>query len=199
MNEIALKDKLTQLGTTIQRGIDSWVEAGQIVVELLDVEKISKEFIVTTINSDIITIDVLDQFERIGRKQIRPELLVADYPAANYMLGLPYSDQSLLQKEPIDVVVEKDGEGTDILKVPAKNLTKDQCKQVFEKTPSGKGVRNPGAQRAWLVSERAKATRKKGVTNTKTSWKVQGKELHIFTAPLVLKKKELLMALQMME
>jgi hypothetical protein len=199
MNEITLKDKLTQLGATIQQGIDSWTKAGQIIVSLLDDDKQTKEFIVDSIGSEVITIDVLDQFERIGRKQIRPELLVADYPAAHHMMSLPFSDQGVLQRTAIDVVVMRDGDKADVLKVAAKDLTKDQCKQVFEKTSSGKGLRSTGAQKAWIESQRSKATRKKGSANAKTSWSVNGKELNIFTAPLVIKKKELLGILQMME
>lgn len=188
--------KINELNAAITQGLAAWKKAGDLVVEILDSGKTRQE-LVTALNSELVTEDVICQFERIGRKQLLPELLVADYPAARHIMGLPFSDQHNLKTIPIDVVVVSGGKGGDVLKVQAASLSKDQCRQVFNQTETGKQIRNPAQQRAWIESEKAKRQRKEGAKVADVGWQVKGKELHI--NGVILTKSQLHSILALME
>ena len=191
--------KMEELVTSISTGLQSWIKAGEILVDLLDNEHYTLEYIVDTCKSDILTVDRLQEFERIGRKQLRPELLISRYPAARHMLTLTYSDQVKYDENPVAVVVTRDGDKTDVLQIATKNLTKPQCKQVFEKTASGNRVRSEAAQKAWLESERTKASTQQGTKTKKATWEIRDGKLVIHVAPITFTRKEVMAMLQTME
>ncbi len=141
---------IAKLKNAIQDGIDAWKHAGEALVELIDDHGMTLESICDSIGSPVVTINVLSQFERIGRNQVLPALLVADYPSSKLIQKLPISEQRRVGENGVEVMVLRSGKA-DTLIVQAEDLTKDQCKQVF----GNESVRTLSAQRAWLESQAA--------------------------------------------
>lgn len=143
-----ITNDIRELGRLIEDGINSWTKAGEIVVRLLDEQEMTLEDIAKQAGNDLVTVNVLAQFERIGRKQVLPRLLVSSYPAASHLQRLPLSEQKRLLDGSVELVVNHNG-SIDLLQVKVTHLTKQQCKQVFD----GQNVRSAGAQRAWLEEQ----------------------------------------------
>jgi len=141
---------IEELQKSIQTGIDSWIEAGRALVQLTDSHGMSLESICDIIGSPMVTVSVLTQFERIGRNQVIPALLVADYPASKALQKLPISEQKRISEQGVEMMVLRNGK-PDTLIVQAQDLTRDQCKQVF----ATESVRSLPAQRAWIESRAA--------------------------------------------
>jgi hypothetical protein len=176
----------------IAHGIECWTKAGEIVVRLVDdcgmrIEEIAER-------SDYLTEAIVAKFEQLGRKQLVPDLLVADYPAVQHITKLPYSEQKRIVGGTVDVLVTTD-KGADTLRVATENLTPQQCRQVF----GGASVRPIAAQRAWLQSrqqeERIKAA---AVVQTQVPYQIRGKRV-VFVRPCELSAKDLAQILAQME
>ena len=145
MNKITIQTEIKKIGQLIQDGIDAWRLAGEIVVKLLDSDGLSIHDIVAQSDNEFVTPNLIAQFERIGRNQVLPKLLVLDFPAAKKLQRMPISEQSRLVEGKVEFLLLRDGKA-DTLNVSVRDLTKDQCKQVF----SGDEVRTLSAQRAYL-------------------------------------------------
>jgi hypothetical protein len=182
------KDSILALKEAIETGIESWEKAGREVVKMLDIDKMTLDEIATLADSDIITENVLAQFERIGRKQVMPKLLVMDFPASRYLQKMPMSEQARLLDGSVDLLVIRDN-GTDTLNVRSRDLTKDQCKQVFNKD----GVRSLGAQRAFIEDRRKKIP----CSTSTPSWQIKSGKV-IFNSACELTRQELAVILAQM-
>lgn len=174
-----------QLKEAIQSGIESWATAGKAVISLVD-QGMTLEQIAQEADSPFINVNVLAQFERIGRQQVLPRLLVADFPASRHLERLPTSEQNRLIDGSVELLVFKDG-STDVLNVQVSDLTKKQCKQVFSRV----GTRSLGAQRAYLEDQRGKTPAKQALWHIK-SGKVQ------FSGACELSRQELAVILAQM-
>ena len=181
-----------QLADAIQSGIDAWATAGKILVALLDEDNMTLDEIATQSGSDFVTPEVLAQFERIGRGQVLPSLLAAQYPAAAFIERLPLSLQSRAMDDGVELMVISNGRA-DTLRVAARHLTKKQCRQVFERN----GIRNLAAQRAWIEEQNMNTERTSIVRNT-SAWSVRGHEV-VVTSPCVMTKADLLAMLQQLK
>jgi hypothetical protein len=176
--------KSDDLVRCITDGIANWKKAGDMVVNAIDHGGMSLQSIADSCGSECITVEVLAQFERIGRKQVMPQVFALPCAAQKYLERLPYSEQQRLLYGAVPVVLIKDGK-VDVLEVSVKNLTRYQCKQVFN---SG-GVRSVEAQRAWLESEREKKTAQMS-SPRQVPWIVkQGKV--VFTEPCEINRHDL--------
>ena len=184
-----INHKSRQLAEAIQRGIDSWMEAGKLLVSMLDHEGMSLAQIADEADSDFITPEVLAQFERIGRGQVLPALLAAQYPAAKYLERLPMSLQTQSIRDGVELLIVKAGK-TDSLNVAVKHLTQKQCKQVFDRN----GIRSLAYQRAWLEEQNMNAERGT-IKGTSNPWSVKGNEV-IVSKPCILNKANILQMLQ---
>lgn len=152
------KDKIQQLRECLTRGRDAFAQAGEMVVAAIEEGGLSLDALHDLTE---IPMDVLAQLERIGRKQLNPQLLLSDFPASRTMMRLPLSEQDRLMKEPVEVFVIKDG-NPDKMSLPVAVLTPPQVKQVFARNY----VRPLAEQRAWIdaqVAPAAKATTKRDV------------------------------------
>ena len=138
--------KLSQIKDLFHQGVQAWVKAGELIVEVIDEEGNSLEEINETLEMPL---DVLATLEKIGRKQVNPQLLLSDYPAARPLERLPMSEQERLMIEPVDVLLQN-GTTTDVLKVSVQHMTREQVKQVFARNY----VRPIHEQRAWLEGQR---------------------------------------------
>lgn len=180
--EITTVDQsIVLLKTAIQDGINAWERAGREIVNLIDINRMSLEEIAEKANCDFITPNVLAQFERIGRGQVMPKLLVMDFPASRHLQRMPLSEQQRLIDGTVQLLVIRDN-GTDALMVNTKDLTKDQCKQVFSKD----GVRSLGGQRAFIEDRRKKIP----CTASTPSWQIKAGKV-IFNSACELTRQEL--------
>lgn len=128
-------DKKTDIGSIesfinmVREGISLWHRAGELLIKLVDDNP--------NIYSDIIqrnsgiTFEMLLVFERIGRKQIYPPLLMDNSPGARRLLEMPYDVQERFSKEPVDVVVNGDMLAPSVEKRYVKELSASDAKIVF--------------------------------------------------------------------
>lgn len=181
-------NSIQSLKNAIESGIEAWETAGREVVKLLDIDRMSLEQIAAESNSEYITENVLAQFERIGRQQVMPKLLVMDFPASRHLQKMPMSEQQRLLDGSVELLVIRDN-GTDTLNVRSRDLTKDQCKQVFNKD----GVRSLGAQRAFIEDRRKKIP----CSQSTPSWQIKAGKV-IFNSACELTRQELAVILAQM-
>lgn len=145
MNTVT-ESKITQFAQLINDGIEAWVKAGEIVVELLDADPQAMDNICA--QCPWITPEIIVRFEQIGRKQVYPKLLLSDAPGVRKLRKLSYSLQGKYSEEPVDLLVVNNG-STDVLKVHVKSLTSSQANQVFDKDC----VRSVAQQRAFIFDK----------------------------------------------
>jgi hypothetical protein len=172
-----------EIVSLITRGIECWSKAGEIVVKLIDDHRMTIQEIAG--NSEFLTENIIARFEQLGRKQILPQLLVADYPAAKHVIKLPYSEQSRAVDAGVELLVMGD-EGHSTLKVAIGNLTPLQCKQVF----ANDAIRSLPAQRAYIESQKTDNEIKNRVFNDEAIWKVSGRKV-VFFKPCQMTAREL--------
>jgi hypothetical protein len=177
------KPLITEFIALITQGIECWNKAGEIIVQLLDEHDMTISEIAET--SEFLTEDILTRFEQLGRKQLIPRLLVADYPAARHLVRLPYSEQKRAVETSIDLLLF-DGKDTSVLKVSVENLTPAQCRQVFD----GDQVRSTGAQRAWLEDKRSSQEIRDALESPGALYQVRGKRV-VFKRPCELSAGQL--------
>ncbi len=175
--------KITEFVALVTQGIECWNKAGEIVVQLLDEQELTISEIAQT--SEFLTEDIVTRFEQLGRKQLVPSLLVADYPAAKHLVRLPYSEQKRVVETSVDLLV-CNGKETSVLKVSAENLTPAQCRQVFD----GDQVRSTGAQRAWLEDKRSSQEIRDVLSSPGALYQVRGKRV-VFRRPCELSAGQL--------
>jgi hypothetical protein len=172
MKKTIQKPLITEFVSLITQGIECWNKAGELVVQLLDEHQMTISEIAET--SEFLTEDIVTRFEQLGRKQLIPRLLVADYPAARHLVRLPYSEQKRAVEASVELLV-LEGKEHSLLKVAVENLTPAQCRQVFD----GDQIRSIGAQRAWLEDKRS-AQEIREVLDTPTPiYQVRGKRVVI--------------------
>jgi hypothetical protein len=172
-----------EIVSLITRGIECWSKAGELVVKLIDEHRMTISDIAG--NSEFLTEDIVTRFDQLGRKQILPQLLVADYPAAKHIIKLPYSEQSRVTNDGVELLV-MDGDGNNTLKVATQNLTSLQCKQVFSKD----AIRSLPAQRAYIESQKTDNEIKGRICSPEAIWKVSGRKV-AFLKPCQLSAREL--------
>lgn len=98
-----LKDQVSMFCDLMNRGVELWVAAGELLVKMVDQNPnaysiIQREF-------PHVSIDTLLAFERIGRKEIFPYLLLDGSPGARKLVALPYDVQNKYYKQPVKVLV----------------------------------------------------------------------------------------------
>jgi len=103
---------------------------------------------------------------------------------------MPYSLQQKHIDNPVEVLIEKDG-NIDKISVKVENLTSDQCKQVFGKTH----IRNMPEQRAWIESQKQSVAIAK-VEPEVVPYYISGKKI-TFRKSCVMTKRELKRILDM--
>lgn len=166
----------------IGKGIECWQKAGEVIVQLLDEHEMTVADIAE--KSVYLTEDVVTRFEQLGRKQIMPNLLVADYPAARHLIRLPYSEQKRALESSVELLV-MEGKTPTTLKVAVENLTPQQCKQVFNGH-----IRSIGAQRAYLEEKRAEQEVAPAIRQAHELYRVRGKRV-IILQPCELTSRQL--------
>ncbi len=175
-----LTNSCEELKSLFLQGIESLKKAGDKLVEMLE----AGADLPSIADNTGLPADVLAQLERIGRNQLNPSLLLANYPAAVALQRLSVSEQNRLLSEPVEVLLLKGGD-THTLRVEAKNMTREQVTQVFAKGH----VRALPEQRAWLASRTAVASE---VKVSPPPYTVTRKKTVIFNVAVEMTAKELL-------
>jgi hypothetical protein len=107
-----------------------------------------------------LSMEVLHMLERIGRKQLLPELAIpSGLPGEAALARMPYSTQKLLYGRTVEVLVMH-ADGPSTLNTDIRHLTNHQAKQVF----GASGVRDISAQRAYLESNKRSGPTVRGTT-----------------------------------
>ena len=163
----------------VQLGWEAWKEAGKIVVE--ELEK-NPDFAneVCILSKGFISVEMVHQFELLGRNKVLPQLLIDWHkPGIKKLMRLPIHIQEKHSSNPVDVVIFNDDGDMDILPVHPRNMTPQQAKQVFETS----AIRTPAAQRAWIESAKSKKQIESAVSvNGDPVYVIEGDLVH-FTKP----------------
>jgi hypothetical protein len=148
-----------------KQGVEAWIKAGEILVRLVEDDSHAYDYILKQCPQ--INAGILGRFEQMGRKTLHPQLLLTSSPGFSKLQRLPFSLQERYIEEPVPLVVHTD-DGTDILLVQAKNMTKEQASQCF-----GQGrIRTEGEQKAWLMQQRSNNARP--VKSSEPAWRIKG-------------------------
>lgn len=182
-------NKLEELRRCIFAGIESWVKAGEIVVELFDTQACTVEDICKEIPG--LSKDIVFKFEAIGRKSIFPKLLLSTSAGSRALSRMPIAEQEKYFADPIPVLVSINGE-YDILLVKCDDLTPAQCRQVF-----GNTMRDKAGQRAWIESQNILALRDGQEVDT-VPYVVAGGKVR-FRKDCILSKRELKQILEFLK
>ena len=94
--------RITKFCALVNAGMEAWVQAGALLCEMVRDDPL----VVTRILRDNphLTREVLDAFQRIGRKEVLPILMVDGSPGARRLAGLPYEDQARIYAGTVRVV-----------------------------------------------------------------------------------------------
>jgi hypothetical protein len=187
MKTDTLTNGCEELKSLFLQGIESLKKAGDKLLEMLEAGGSLPDI---AENSGI-PADVLAQLERIGRNQLNPSLLLANYPAAVALQRLSVSEQNRLLASPAEVLILKNG-AADTLLVDVKNMTREQVTQVFAKGH----VRALPEQRAWLESRAAVTPEVKVSTPPYT---ITRKKTVIFNIAVEMTAKELIRIAQTLQ
>jgi len=148
--EAIIKNKIDEFSRCITDGINSWIRAGELVIEILAENPNAVDDICRAVPG--LPRDVVYRFEAIGRRDVHPQLLLSAAPGIRKLATMPYSVQCQFVSNPVPFMVETE-HGVETLLVNVNNMTGDQCRQAF----GASSVRGIPEQRAWIESEKRKA------------------------------------------
>lgn len=159
------KTNIERFVVLFQRGYDAWIEAGKVVAAALEddpdfADKVHAEH-------PEISVDTVYAFDRLGRKELHPKLLISDSPGAKKLRRLPYSLQEKCIDNPVPLLIKTE-KGWEILNASVFNLNSEQANQVFD----ADGIRPEAAQRTWLESKSSKA-----IVQIDEAYRVSGRKL----------------------
>ena len=146
-------DRISEFCSLINAGVEAWVKAGALLYEMK-----AKEpgiFNVILAEHPYLSNDILATFERIGKREIYPYLLVDGSPGSRMLTALPYDTQVQLYHEDVPVVVRR-GNFTTTIRKTVRSLTKPEAVRVFD----GGRVRSVSEQTK-LVQKSVEADRQK--------------------------------------
>jgi hypothetical protein len=178
---INLEQEVASFVAAYQRGMEAWEEAGRIIVRIVDHDPHAVDDIMK--QCPALTPTIIGVFERIGRGLLLPSLAMDSSEGARRLRELPLSLQKRYEQEPIPLIVNTSN-GTDVLLVDAKNMTREQVKQVFAK---GR-IRTEGEQKAFLAQQASNNA--KPCQQGKPAWTVKNGRV-IFEAGTTLTAGEL--------
>lgn len=173
--------QITEFIALFQEGVNAWIKAGELLVQMVEEDPHIYDYIIEQCPN--LNAGILGRFEQMGRKTLHPQLLLSASPGFSKLSKLPFSMQERYLTEPVPIIVHTEN-GTDVLLVEAKNMTKEQANQVFA---PGR-IRTEGEQKAWLMQQRSLAAKPAG-TNI-PAWSIKGGRV-VFNAGASLSAGEL--------
>jgi hypothetical protein len=151
-NSKSVKERIGQFCDLVRQGIEAWEKAGALLVALLEEDPNVFEKIIAN-SVDGLKHEHLLTFERIGRKQLYPRLLLDEsYPAKRVLdLGLSFDQQVALCDRPIKVAVARNDEIVTQLK-RLNELTRSEAVTVIGED----GARSIAEQSQILIDRKAR-------------------------------------------
>jgi len=145
VTQIQINTTAKQLGDLIFGGLNMWVKAGEMLVEMIDkdpdaIKKICKA-------NPKLTKAMLNKFEQIGRKVYDPRLLLRNCAGYTKARRLPYSAQQDILKNKVKVAVSS--ASNDHRLVDVGEMTPEETRIAF----TNEGVRSITEQRSFLKSQ----------------------------------------------
>lgn len=180
--------KIQQFIDLFQQGVEAWMRAGEIIVELVENDPHVYDYIIQQCPN--LNAGVIGRFEQMGRKILHPQLLLTNSPGAKALTKMPISVQERYLTEPVVLIVGTP-DGTDALLVKAKDLTQQQSRQVFAQNR----LRTEGEQKAWLIENRSKNA--KFVGSNLSPWKISKGKLKIEQGVILSKEQVAAIYMQM--
>lgn len=131
----------------IQAGLNSWRTAGELLVTMIDSDPLARKKIMKQCPS--ISMDILIAFERIGRKQVFPKLLLDPSPGSKRLLTLPYELQEKYCTEKVQVLLQWRPGNPNYIEKHVQSLTSSEVEQVF----GADGARTLEQQHDFIISK----------------------------------------------
>lgn len=148
----------------VRSGIELWTRAGEMLVKLVDSNPNVYAEIIEKNQS--ITFEMLLAFERMGRRQIYPPLLMDTSPGAQRLLELPYDVQERFCKEPVEIVVGENGSVPVVEKRYIKELSKYEARLAFDE----RGARPIEEQREFKKKHQPQGRKKRPAAPKATTY-----------------------------
>lgn len=146
--------KIQRFSALIAAGIEAWSMAGRLLAEMMD----SNQNTLAIIQRECphLSLDTLLAFEKIGRRQINPYLLIDNCPGARHLLALPFALQDKYYKEKVDVLVGWERLKPIITSKLYQQMSKDEAVRVF----TSKGARSIEEQKELFPPPESQYSRK---------------------------------------
>ena len=158
MKIVATEEEFMRL---VIQGVECWRDAGRILVAMMAKNPNVKSKILQ--KHPELSPNILATFERIGRGDLHPMLMLSESPGYKAARELPMSDQEkIVSEKKVDLLIFNDGKA-DVLKADVRSLTAEQTRQVFARDH----LRDASEQRLWIEDKRKPSL----VT---TSWIIEG-------------------------
>ena len=148
-----IDDRIGEFCALINAGVEAWVKAGALLCEMKSQEPVIFNVILAA--HPYLSNDILISFERIGRREIYPYLLVDGSPGSRMLSALPYDAQVQLYHEDVPVVVRQ-GDFTTTVRKKVRSLSDREASRVFD----GNRLR-PVTEQTKIVEKEQQAARQK--------------------------------------
>ena len=174
---------IAEFVSAIEQGRQCWINAGKLLADAVDrfpnfmrtLQEACPNFPPRFLNR------MLD----LGRGALHEDLLLGVSKGENALAKLSYSWQEKYVREPVELILKTDAGEWDTLLVPVKDLTPEQCSQVFD----GSGIRTAGQQRVYL--ENLWARKVAPPCKSSLPYRIVGKKLVIVQSGFTLDLKDL--------
>jgi hypothetical protein len=113
----------------ISQGVEAWIKAGKLLVQMVDANPNAYSIIMR--DNPHLTPDILITFERIGRREVYPFLLLQKNPATAKLLSYDITKQEEFYKNPVELVVGMADGNPVVRKKLAMNMTKPEVALAF--------------------------------------------------------------------
>jgi len=141
--------KIENFISKVNMGVEWFLDAGTLLVEMMDENPGIKDDIVDY-RKGWITMDVLDTFELIGRKQLAVEAMFLPRHVLNRLIELPVGQQVSIATKMLPVVTGYRKGVTHSTDKPARSLTRSEAARVI----GPDGIRTVKEQSAMLSPAR---------------------------------------------
>lgn len=138
----------------IEQGKQCWIDAGKLLAKAVEeIPGFTKKLIEARPE---LTESFIRKMIDLGHGSLHPELLIASSSGERRLARLSYSWQEKYVASPVELLIKK-GDEFDTLLVPVRDLTPEQCNQVFDDS----GVRTAAQQRVHIENYQAKKSEPK--------------------------------------
>lgn len=138
----------------VNQGLQAWVHAGELLNEMVRDDPLVIQRIVR--DNPHLTRDILEAFQRIGRKEVMPILMVDASPGARLLAGLSYEEQQRVYASGVKIV-RQTSSGPVERKCHVSDLSTAEAKRVFDLDR----IRSPREQRELLPKPRVNMIRER--------------------------------------